>query len=387
MPWKESRIVDQRLQFLSSYQKEEMSVSDLCREFGVSRQTGYRWINRYKEVGPEGLLNRSSKPNGCSHATTEAIENEIFALRSKHPSWGARKLKARLEMLDPEVNWPAASTFGNILRRAGLTSPKRKKRRTTPYSEPFSEVTAPNQLWCMDFKGYFSTGDGTRCDPFTITDAHSRYLIRCQTVSRMDFDQVRAVCEAAMREYGMPLRIRTDNGAPFAGAGLLGLSKLSLGWMKLGIVHERIQPGRPQQNGRHERMHRTLKEETTKPPALTLRLQQKKFDGFRQMFNHERPHEGLNNKTPGSIYQPSSMMLPRALVGYVYPKGFVIRRVNNSGDISWHKGRVFVSQVLRFEDLGFELVAEDFYKVFFRDIEFGEFEVETLRFRPIRLPQ
>jgi transposase len=193
MPWKESRIVDQRLQFLSSYQKEEMSVSDLCREFGVSRQTGYRWINRYKEVGPEGLLNRSSKPNGCSHATTEAIENEIFALRSKHPSWGARKLKARLEMLDPEVNWPAASTFGNILRRAGLTSPKRKKRRTTPYSEPFSEVTAPNQLWCMDFKGYFSTGDGTRCDPFTITDAHSRYLIRCQTVSRMDFDQVRAV--------------------------------------------------------------------------------------------------------------------------------------------------------------------------------------------------
>jgi|SRR5216683_4693859 len=150
MPWKESRIVDQRLQFLSSYQKEEMSVSDLCREFGVSRQTGCRWINRYKEVGPEGLLNRSSKPNGCSHATTEAIENEIFALRSKHPSWGARKLKARLEMLDPEVNWPAASTFGNILRRAGLTSPKRKKRRTTPYSEPFSEVTAPNQLWCMD---------------------------------------------------------------------------------------------------------------------------------------------------------------------------------------------------------------------------------------------
>jgi hypothetical protein len=149
------------------------------------------------------------------------------------------------------------------------------------------------------------------------------------------------------------------------------------------IVHERIQPGRPQQNGRHERMHRTLKEDTTKPPALTLRLQQKKFDGFRQMFNHERPHEGLNNKTPGSIYQPSSMMLPRALIGYVYPKGFVIRRVNNSGDISWHKGRVFVSQVLRFEDLGFELVAEDFYKVFFRDVEIGEFEAESLCFRPL----
>ncbi|MGA8629109.1 MAG: IS481 family transposase [Terracidiphilus sp.] len=377
--------MDQRLQFLSNYQKEEMSVSDLCREFGVSRPTGYRWINRYKEVGPEGLLDLSSRPHSCSHATPERIENAILALRSKYPSWGARKLKARLEQLDPSVDWPAASTFGNILYRAGLTSPKRKKRRTTPYSEPFSEVTAPNQLWCMDFKGYFSTGDGTRCDPFTITDAHSRYLIRCQIVSRMDLSQVRAVCEAAMGEYGMPARIRTDNGAPFAGTGLLGLSKLSLGWMKMGIVHERIQPGRPQQNGRHERMHRTLKEDTTNPAALTLRLQQRKFDRFRQMFNHERPHEGLNNMTPGSLSQPSSVMLPRTLIEFVYPKGFLTRRVNNSGDISWHKDRVFISEVFRFEDLGFEMVGEDFYKVFFRDLEIGEFDVEALRFRPAQV--
>jgi transposase InsO family protein len=385
MPWKESCIVDQRLQFLSSYQKEEMSVSELCREFGVSRPTGYRWINRYKESGPEGLLNRSSKPHSCSHQTPEGIENAILALRGKYPSWGARKLKARLEQLDSSVEWPVASTFGNILQRAGLTSPKRKKRRTTPYSEPFSEVTAPNQLWCMDFKGYFSTGDGTRCDPFTITDAHSRYLIRCQIVSRMDLSQVRAVCEAAMREYGMPSRIRTDNGAPFAGTGLLGLSKLSLIWMKMGIIHERIQPGRPQQNGRHERMHRTLKEETTRPAALTLRLQQKKFNRFRQVFNYERPHEGLNNATPGSIYQPSSMTLPRSLIEYVYPKGFELRRVNNSGDISWHKGRVFISEVFRFENLGFEEVDEDFYKVYFRDVEIGEFDAEALRFRPVQV--
>jgi hypothetical protein len=199
----------------------------------------------------------------------------------------------------------------------------------------------------------------------------------------MDLSQVRAVCDAAMREYGMPARIRTDNGAPFAGTGLLGLSKLSLGWMKMGIVHERIQPGRPQQNGRHERMHRTLKEDTTNPVGLTLRLQQRKFDRFRQMFNHERPHEGLNNLTPGSLYQPSSVMFPRTLIEYVYPKGFLTRRVNNSGDISWHKDRVFISEVFRFKYLGFELVAEDFYKVFFRDIEIGEFDVEALRFRPV----
>ena len=228
--------MDQRLQFLSSYQKEEMSVADLCREYGISRPTGYRWINRYNETGPEGLVDLSRRPHSCSHATLEPIENVIFALRAKHPSWGARKLKARLEMLQPDVVWPAASTFGNILSRAGLTSPQRKRKRTTPCSEPFSMVTGPNQLWCMDFKGYFVTGDGKRCDPFTITDAHSRYLIRCQIVSRMDLSQVRAICEAAMREYGLPARIRTDNGAPFAGTGLLGLSKLSLGWMKLGIV-------------------------------------------------------------------------------------------------------------------------------------------------------
>lgn len=308
----------------------------------------------------------------------------ILSLRAKHPSWGARKLKARLEKIEPGVYWPAASTFGSILSRAGLTSPTKKKRRTTPYSEPFSEVTAPNQLWCMDFKGYFMTGDGTRCDPFTITDAHSRYLIRCQVVSRMDLSQVRAICEAAMREYGLPSRIRTDNGAPFAGTGLLGLSKLSLGWMKMGIVHERIQPGRPQQNARHERMHRTLKADTANPPAATLRLQQKRFDQFRHVFNHERPHEGLDNETPGSLYQPSTKMFPRTIPEYVYPNGFVTRRVNNSGDISWHKDRVFISEVFRFEEVGLEEVEDRIYKVFFRQVEIGEFDVEALRFRPIQ---
>jgi hypothetical protein len=194
----------------------------------------------------------------------------------------------------------------------------------------------------MDFKGNFATGDGKRCDPFTITDAHSRYLIRCQIVSRMDLSQVRAICEAAMREYGVPARIRTDNGAPFAGTGLLGMSKLSLGWMKLGIVHERIQAGRPQQNGRHERMHRTLKEDTTKPPAASLRAQQSRFDNFRYVFNNKRPHESLNNQVPASLYHPSSVRLPRKLPEFTYPKGLLLRRVNNSGDISWHKSRIFV---------------------------------------------
>jgi transposase InsO family protein len=287
----------------------------------VSRPTGYRWINRYKESRPEGLLNLTSKPHSCSHETPETIIDAILALRGTHPSWGARKLKARLEQLDSSVEWPVASTFGNILQRVGLTSPKRKKRHPTLFSEPFSEVTAPNQLWCMDFEGYFATGDGSRCDPFTITDARSRHLIRCQIVSRMDLSQVRAVCEAAMRRYGMSSRIGTNNGAPFAGTGLLGLSKLSLGCMKMGIIHERIQPGRPQQNGRYQPMHRTLTGETTRPAALTLRLQQKKF----------------------------------------------------------------ISEVFQFEVPGFEQVEEDFYKVSLRDVEIGEPDAEGLRFRPVQI--
>jgi hypothetical protein len=236
----------------------------------------------------------------------------------------------------------------------------------------------------MDFKGYFVTGDGKRCDPFTITDAYSRYLIRCQIVSRMDLSQVRAICEAAMREHGVPARIRTDNGAPFAGTGLLRLSKLSLGWMKLGIVHERIQAGRPQQNGRHERMHRTLKEDTTKPPAASLRAQQSRFDNFRYMFNNERPHEGLNNQVPASLYIPSSIRLPRKLPEFRYPKGLLLRRVNNSGDISWHKNRVFISEVFRFEELGVEWITPGLYRVFFRDMEIGELNSEELRFRAAR---
>ncbi len=382
MPWKESRIVDQRLQFLSRYQKEEMSVTDLCLEYGISRPTAYKWIKRYNEVGPEGLLDISRKPHGCAHATSLEVENEILALRKRFPSWGARKLKARLEKMNPNVVWPAASTVGQILRRARLTNPVRKRRRTTPYSEHFAEVTAPNQLWCMDFKGWFRTGDGNRCDPFTITDAYSRYLIRCQAVARMDTAHVLAICEAAMREYGVPERIRTDNGNPFSGLGVMGLSRLSLSWVRLGIVHERIQPGKPQQNGRHERMHRTLKQDTTNPSAKTLHAQQKRFDEFVRVYNHERPHEALGNETPGSIYVPSSRLLPRYTTAHQYPAHFQTPRVNDAGDISWHKSRVFISEVFRGEDIALEKVEENFYRVYFCSLEVGEFNVDDMRFRP-----
>jgi hypothetical protein len=234
----------------------------------------------------------------------------------------------------------------------------------------------------MDFKGWFRTGDGNRCDPFTITDAYSRYLIRCQAVARMDTAHVLAICEAAMREYGVPERIRTDNGNPFSGLGVMGLSRLSLSWVRLGIVHERIQPGKPQQNGRHERMHRTLKQDTTNPSAKTLHAQQKRFDEFVRVYNHERPHEALGNETPGSIYVPSSRLLPRYTKAHQYPAHFQTRRVNDAGDISWHKSRVFISEVFRGEDIALEKVEENFYRVYFCSLEVGEFNVDDMRFRP-----
>ncbi len=267
--------------------------------------------------------------------------------------------------LDQKDSWIAVA--GRIPAR---TQPLSRWRTLFSCSVPSIRLgahanTGPNQLWCMDFKGYFVTGDGRRCDPFTITDAYSRYLIRCQIVSRIDLSQVPAICEAAMREYGMPARIRTDNGGPFAGTGLMGLSKLALGWMKLGIIHERIQAGRPQQNGRHERMHRTLKEDTTKPPASSLRAQQSRFDNFRYVFNNERPHEGLRNAVPASLYHPSSVRLPRKLPEFTYPKALLLGIVNNSGDISWHKTRIFISEVFRFEELALELTTPGFYRVYF----------------------
>ena len=267
MPWKESRAVDQRLQFLAEYQTKETTIIDLCRQFGISRPTAYKWIKRYEELGSEGLLELSRRPKSCSHAIPEHIENEVLAVRNRHPTWGPRKIRARLEHLHPDANWPAPSTIGQILNRAGLTKPQRIRRRVTPSSQPVGEITAPNQVWCIDFKGWFRTGDGQRCDPLTITDAFSRHLIRCQVVNKMDTPHVMAVCDAAMRELGLPDRIRNDNGSPFSGPGLLGLNRLSQKWLRLGIAHERIEPGCPQQNGRHERMHRTLKEETTRPPA------------------------------------------------------------------------------------------------------------------------
>src|ERR1041384_7141436 len=278
MPWKESKILDERKLFIEEILKGEEDVAELCRQYGIARQTAYKWARRYAEKGEEGLLEQSRAPHDCPHAINQTVAEEIVDLRRRHPRWGPRKLQAYLQQHQPEERWPASSSIGALLKREGLSHPRRVRRRTPAYSAPLAHAQAPNQVWCADYKGWFCCGDGSRCDPLTITDAYSRYLLRCRAVAKTDGIAARGVFEAVFREYGLPEAIRTDNGPPFASKAPAGFSRLSMWWLRLGIRHERIEPGRPEQNGRHERMHQTLKAETASPPKENLRRQQQEFE-------------------------------------------------------------------------------------------------------------
>jgi transposase InsO family protein len=282
--------MEEKARFVLEYERDEQSMKELCEGFGVSRETGYVWLRRYRAQGLEGLLeiNRAAKRH--PNQTAAAIEQAVLELRQAHMRWGPRKLKRILERDQAGRAWPATSTIGEIVKRAGLVVGRKKRRRTAPYTEPLAHADACNRVWCADFKGWFRSGDGQRIDPLTISDAYSRYLLRCQAVEKTNTERVRAIFEAGFREYGMPAAIRTDNGAPFASAAIAGLSRLAVWWMKLGIVPERIAAGHPEQNGRHERMHRTLKQETAMPAAQDRHAQQRSLDRFRQEYNQVRPH-------------------------------------------------------------------------------------------------
>ena len=269
MPWKATCTMDQRMKFIVNYLEHEYPMAALCREFGISRKTGYKFVSRYLEDGLDGLKDRSRSRYHHPNAIPDILEKLIVKARISHPSWGPKKLRAWLIRQDSAVRWPASSTIGEILTRHGLTVPRRRSRKTRAYDQPFVDCDYPNAVWSADFKGWFKTGDGTRCDPLTITDNYSRYLFRCQAVKPTNFYAVKPVFEAAFREFGLPVAIRTDNGPPFATTTVGSLSRLSIWWLKLGIIPERIEPGKPAQNGRHERMHRTLKRETASPPKQT----------------------------------------------------------------------------------------------------------------------
>jgi putative transposase len=371
MPWKETCTMTERMKFVVLAQEDGASMSELCRQFGISRKTGYKRLERYEAEGMDGLQDRSHAPLHHPYAVSDDVERRILSLRAEHPSWGPRKLKARLQMIDPPTQWPVASTIGELLHRHGLTVPRRRRVVTPADISPFANCAGPNDTWCIDFKGWFRTRDGRRCDPLTISDAHSRYLLRCQAVRRADTRCVRPLLEASFREYGLPLSIRSDNGPPFASRGVAGLSQLSVWFIKLGLKPERITPGRPCENGRHERMHGTMQREACQPPEANRRAQQRRFDDFRRVYNEERPHEAIANATPAMIYRPSPRPYPARLPEMVYPDHWQVRKVHQSGEIRWRGQSIFISEVLTGEPVALDERAEGLWQLYFGPLHLG----------------
>lgn len=378
--------MDEKLRFVAAWLKGELPMSTLCQQFGISRQTGYTLLERYRADGALGLEPRSRAPHRHGRATDEAIAAAIVALRRERPFWGPKKLRRILQDKEPQQAWPAASTIGDLLRREGLVPTRRRRRTPVPQTRPFAPVQAPNDLWCIDFKGWFRTRDGARCDPLTITDADSRFLIACEIVAPTT-ESVRTVTEEAFHELGLPAAIRSDNGAPFAGNGAAGLSRLAVHWLKLGIRLEHIDPGAPQQNGRHERMHATLKAETTRPPADSLAEQQARFDRFRHDFNGLRPHEALDLATPASRYRSSLRTYPSRIERPWYDADHAERIVKRSGEIKWGGQSVFVSEALAGEPVGIAETASGDWLVRFLDVELGLIDRRTRKLHRFAAPR
>jgi len=371
MPWSQTSPMNQRTQFIADYLREVLSVTELCDLYGVSRKTAYKWIDRYLRHGPAGIEERSRRPLSSPNQTPEEIVSAILEARQRHPSWGGKKLLTLLHKRQPRWELPARSTVCDILSRHGMVPKKRNRRRIGHPGKPGSLILAPNDLWCADYKGQFKTGDGVYCYPLTVTDGFSRFLLGCQGLNSTAVAQAKPVFTQLFREYGLPKRIRTDNGVPFATNTLARLSTLSAWWIRLGILPELIEPGKPQQNGRHERMHRTLKAETTRPAAANLAAQQRKFNRFREEFNHERPHEALDQQTPASCYSASPREMPSKLPPLEYPDRFEVRYVSANGGIRWKKDWINVSTVCIGEYVGLEEIDDGIWNIYFGPLKLG----------------
>jgi len=351
MPFRETCRMEQRIQMLSDHDSGRWSVSELCRRYGVSRETFYVWKARRAEGGDGWFFDRSHAASACPHRTSEEVEREIVALRRRFPHLGPRKLLAVHERAAPARPWPAASTIGDILSRAGLVEKRRRKRR--PLDAPRREIAveAANEEWAADFKGWFRTRDQARIDPLTITDSHTRFLIEVR-IAPQTIEGARAVFERAFESYGLPQAMRCDNGSPFGSQGAGGLTRLSVWWLKLGIEPHFIRPASPQENGRHERMHRTLKAQTSRPAAADAKAQQERFDRFRRHYNEERPHEALGQTPPGQAYAPSRRALPGRIEDPWYDAWHQVRRTRADGAIKWRGEMVFIGEALAGELLG-----------------------------------
>jgi transposase InsO family protein len=348
----ETCAVDERMRFVMAVERGDEAFAAVCRRFGVSRKSGYKWCERYVEAGVPGLLDRSRAPLHHPQAMTREIAERCLSVRQAHPTWGPVKVRAWLERRAPRTGWPAASTIGALFDREGLTVRRRLRRRSPPSSAPFAQCGAANDVWCVDLKGWFLTGDGRCCEPLTLSDAHSRYLLRCQAMTRTDSEHVWPVLDAAFREFGLPLRLRSDNGPPFASRGAGGLSKLSVKVIKAGVVPERIAPGKPQQNGRLERLHLTLSQDTAEPPARSLRQQLARLRDFQRLYNDERPHAALGNDTPAEHYAVSPRRFDGVLRAPDYGSDHTVRRVRHNGEIRWQGHTIYISEALIGEPIG-----------------------------------
>ena len=374
MPWLETDVIKERTRFVLEYESGLFTMSELCERFGISRQTGYELWGRYQGQGLDGLQDRARGPKSCPHKTPLEVEQALVDLRRRYPSWGPVTLLQRLKRLRPELALPAPSTAGEILKRHGLIAARTRRARHRHPGRPYVEMRAPNDVWTADFKGEFLTRDHRYCYPLTIADGCSRYLITCRGQRSTALSSARASFETAFRIYGLPLQILTDNGAPFASTAIGGLSRLSVWWIKLGIHPVRIEPGRPQQNGRHERMHRTLKAEATRPPAANLAAQQRLLERFRRRYNEERPHRALNGEVPAALYRPSARAYPEREPKITYPGHFRILKVCTNGCLCWRNRFIFVSQVLVGEPLGLEPIDDGIWSAHFGPVLLARFD-------------
>lgn len=379
MPWEEVRPMDQKLLFIADTIREASTFIDLCRRYGISRKTGYKWVARYRELGLEGLQDQSRKPHQHPLKTPFTVREAIIELRTRRDPPGPKKIQVLLAGKHPEWDIPSKTTIYNILNENGLIRPQRRRKPVPACQQPFSPVNEPNDVWSADFKGQFKAQDGTWCYPLTIMDHEARYLLACQRLAGTQLEPTKKIFEALFQEYGMPWRIRTDNGVPFASNSPGGLTRLSVWWIRLGIMPERIDRGKPQQNGRHERMHRTLKAATAIPPAQTAQLQQEAFDVFRHQYNNERPHESLGQVPPASRYSPSPRQMPEKLPELEYPGHFRIALVHDNGIIQHQGHRVYIAGLLKGEKVGVEETADGIYDVYFGPLWLGRFEMRATK--------
>lgn len=361
MPWKETCAMDERKRFFEAWMTREYTKTRLCAMYGISRPTGDKWIERAMAEGAIHLKDRSRAPHQHPNQTPAELVEKIVEAKLAHRQFGPKKVLDWLHRHYPQQAWPVDSTAGEILKRAGLVQPRRVRRRVHPDSAAFSACHACNELWSADFKGDFALGDRVRCYPLTVTDNYSRYLLQCQALTRHDAPAVRQSMQRVFREYGMPYSIRTDNGAPFASLAVGGLSALSKWWIQLGIRPQRIRPGKPGENGRHERMHRSLKQGC--PPQANLAAQQHRFDTFRHEFNCERSHEALERATPAARYRPSTRPYPRKLPAVQYDSNVTVRYVHPNGEIRWRNQPIYLTQVLAKDHVGLVQVAESLWEI------------------------